>query len=259
MNIRHILFVAALFCTAAFAAPASRPPVVGSWQLRYAEEFDGSGADLQQRGWMTLRGSGDGYRAPFNPDLDDAAFDSRYATLQNGNLRLRWAPVAITDGGRSYPYTAGIATTASGFSFRYGLIEARIWLPSAAGIAPAFWLLPSPVDSAWPPEVDIAEFSTTERGQVDAHFNVHYRQGGRLRQIYGFPAYGENVGGAWHIYTLDWRSDSMTMLLDGRTVYRYTGAGIPAVPMYIVFSAGVLKGQRPGAGNMLVDYVRVWQ
>ena len=27
----------------------------------------------------------------------------------------------------------------------------------------------------------------------------------------------------------------------------------------IVFSAGVLKGQRPGAGNMLVDYVRVWQ
>ena len=56
---------------------------------------------------------------------------------------------------------------------------------------------------------------------------------GRLRQIYGFPAYGENVGGAWHIYTLDWRPDSMTMLLDGRTVYRYTGAGSPAVPMYI--------------------------
>jgi len=36
MNIRHILFVAALFCPAAFAAPASRPPVAGSWQLRYA-------------------------------------------------------------------------------------------------------------------------------------------------------------------------------------------------------------------------------
>lgn len=45
----------------------------------------------------------------------------------------------------------------------------------------------------------------------------------------------------------------------GRFMVCYTGAGIPAVPMYIVFSAGVLKGQRPGAGNMLVDYVRVWQ
>ena len=76
MNIRHILFVAALFCTAAFAAPASRPPVAGSWQLRYAEEFDGSGADLQQRGWMTLRGSGDGYRAPTKFCTRRAAEDS---------------------------------------------------------------------------------------------------------------------------------------------------------------------------------------
>ena len=75
----------------------------------------------------------------------------------------------------------------------------------------------------------------------------------------GFPTYGENLGGARHTYTLDWRPNSMTMLLDGKAVYRYTGEGIPSTSMYIVLSNGVMKGEKPGPGSMLVDYVRVWQ
>jgi endo-1,3-1,4-beta-glycanase len=51
----------------------------------------------------------------------------------------------------------------------------------------------------------------------------------------------------------------MTMLLDGKAVYRYTGEGIPSTSMYIVLSNGVMKGEKPGPGSMLVDYVRVWQ
>ena len=88
---------------------------------------------------------------------------------------------------------------------------------------------------------------------------MHYQKNGHLRQIAGFPTYGENLGGAWHTYPLDWRPDSMTMLLDGKAVYRYTGEGIPSTSMYIVLSNGVMKGEKPGPGSMLVDYVRVWQ
>ncbi|WP_314063245.1 glycoside hydrolase family 16 protein [Cardiobacterium hominis] len=266
MKIRTLL-VAALFSVVACIASAKetaqratvhvRPPVAGSWRLVFAEEFNGS--KLDGKVWMTLRGLSPGYRAPYNPEQDDAAFDATYTTLQNGTLRIRWAPIPITDGGATYPYTAGVATTASGFNFKYGVIEARIWLPRAAGITPTFWLLPAPVDTTWPPEIDIAEFSTDSQGRLDAHFNVHYRKGSRLRQIAGFPTYGENLGGAWHTYTLDWRANSMTMLLDGKPVYRYTGEGIPAQAMYIVLSTGVDKGKKPVAGNMLVDYVRVWQ
>ena len=174
-------------------------------------------------------------------------------------LRIHWKAAPITVKGATYPYTTGVATTATGFNFRYGVIEARIWLPRISGIAPTFWLLPTPVDSTWPPEIDIAEFSTGAQGKVDAHFNVHYQKNGRLRQIAGFPTYGENLGGAWHTYPLDWRPDSMTMLLDGKAVYRYTGEGIPSTSMYIVLSNGVMKGEKPGPGSMLVDYVRVWQ
>jgi len=57
-----------------------------------------------------------------------------------------------------------IATTATGFSFRYGLIEARIWLPSAAGIAPAFWLLPAPGGSEAGPQAIISGWTRGSRG-----------------------------------------------------------------------------------------------
>lgn len=191
--------------------------------------------------------------------MDDSAFDAGYTTVSNGVLRIHWKAAPITVKGATYPYTTGVATTATGFNFRYGVIEAHIWLPRISGIAPTFWLLPTPVDSTWPPEIDIAEFSTGAQGKVGAHFNVHYQKNGRLRQIAGFPTYGENLGGAWHTYTLDWRPDSMTMLLDGKAVYRYTGEGIPSTSMYIVLSNGVMKGEKPGPGSMLVDYVRVWQ
>lgn len=257
MDIRRFLLAAILFSATLFAAPQPKPPVSGAWRLVFAEEFNGT--NLNPKVWMKLRGLGPGYREPYNPDMDDSAFDAGYTTVSNGVLRIHWKAAPITVKGATYPYTTGVATTATGFNFRYGVIEARIWLPRISGIAPTFWLLPTPVDSTWPPEIDIAEFSTGTQGKVGAHFNVHYQKNGRLRLIAGFRTYGENLGGAWHTYPLDRRPNSMTMLLDGKAVYRYTGEGIPSTSMYIVLSNGVMKGEKPGPGSMLVDYVRVWQ
>ena len=78
---------------------------------------------------------------------------------------------------------------------------------------------------------------------------------GRLR----LPTYGENLGGAGTLTPSTGGQTAMTMLLDGKAVYRYTGEGIPSTSMYIVLSNGVMKGEKPGPGSMLVDYVRVWQ
>lgn len=243
--------------TTAVGAPVPAPRLTGQWRLAYADDFNGT--SLDPKVWMRLRGTGAGYRWPYNVDLDASAFDPGYSSVENGNLKIRWAPSPITDGGVTFPYRAGIATTATGYSFQYGVVEARIWVPRASGIAPAFWMLPTPVDSTWPPEVDIAELSTTPAGQVDAHFNVHYTRNGVNGQIAGFPQYGTDVGGSWHTYTLVWQPTSMTVYLDGAQAYQYTGVGIPQQPMYVIFSGGVLKGSDPGAGEMLVDYLRVWQ
>lgn len=145
MDIRRFLLAAILFSATLFAAPQPKPPVSGAWRLVFAEEFNGT--NLNPKVWMKLRGLGPGYREPYNPDMDDSAFDAGYTTVSNGVLRFHWKAAPITVKGATYPYTTGVATTATGFNFRYGVIEARIWLPRISGIAPTFWLLPTPVYS----------------------------------------------------------------------------------------------------------------
>ncbi len=57
-------------------------------------------------------------------------------------------------------YTSARIDTRGRFSFRYGRLEARIWVPEGQGIWPAFWLLGNNVDAVgWPAcgEVDIME------------------------------------------------------------------------------------------------------
>ncbi|MDE2052878.1 MAG: glycoside hydrolase family 16 protein, partial [Gammaproteobacteria bacterium] len=57
-------------------------------------------------------------------------------------------------------YTSARIDTRRRFSFQYGRLEARIWMPEGQGIWPAFWLLGDNVDAVgWPAcgEVDIME------------------------------------------------------------------------------------------------------
>ncbi len=226
-----------------------------AWRLVWREEFDGP---LDPQVWLPLRGTREfPYRTPFNASLDDSSFSADHVEVSGGSLRIRWTPRASTVGSTTYPYTTGLATTAPGFAFQYGVCEIRAFVPAASGIAPAFWMLPLPVN-AWPPEIDLAEFTTSAGGQVDVRFNVHWHPGAD-GQIAGFPVYGSDVGDAWHTYTLVWEADRMSVLLDGVTRYEYTGEGIPQQPMYLVLSGGVLRGATPAAGEVRVDHVRVWQ
>lgn len=236
---------------------APQAPLPGSWRLTFADDFSGP---LDPAVWATLRGKGTGtYAAPYSTSLDGYAYDASYTTVEGGNLRLRGDPTPVTDGGITFPYRAGMASTANGYAFQYGIVEARMWVPASGdGLWPCFWLLPYPVDSAWPPELDIAEF-TYDPGMVTGHGNVHYLSNGRKRDIPGFPPYAENVGGAWHTYGVRWAPDRLDFMLDGQVLYSYTGEGIPQQKMYIVLSTGMKRGSDPGPGNVLVDYVRVWQ
>lgn len=244
-------------------APAAAPnatgaaaPLPGNWRMTFSEDFN---ADLDPNVWAKLRGSGDGtYAAPYSVEYDAYAYKASYTTVEDGNLRLRWAPDPVSDGGHDFPYTAAVATTANGYHFKYGIVEARIWLPAQGnGLWPCFWLLPYPVDSTWPPEIDVAEFDYANT--VTGHGNLHYISNGQHKDIPGFPPYAPNVGGSWHTYGVRWAADRLEFMLDGKVAYTYTGEGIPNQEMYIVFSTGILKGHNPGHGHMLVDYIRVWQ
>lgn len=236
--------------------------VAGRWQLRVADDFD----SLDDSTWTTLRGSKPWlYNDPHNSSLDDSAFRADRADVVAGALRLSWdpAPTQVGDG-TVYPYAAGIAHTgnSSGWVFEPPVyIEARIMVPDMPGIWPAFWMLPTPVDDHWPPEIDIAEWipDGNPDGLTHPKFNYHWDDGGPQQagwEMYGTR--GRTESGEWHTYGLLWQPGRVQAFIDRRPGPVVEGPHVTSAPMYLILSAGVRKGQTPPAGAMLVDWVRVW-
>lgn len=253
--------------TPAAVTPVGNPPAPNTtWTLQFRDEFDTG--TLNTSVWVPLRGAPGGtYNSPVNPSGDDHAYAPNRVTVTNGMMRLAWDRTPITSYGVTYPYTAGYASTAAGLTVNAGcFIESRVQIgPANAGLWPALWLLPYPVNQ-WPPEVDIAEWVTSDTpdGLYHPHFNVHWQDsGGVNRQAY-WQSYGPSgtnyLGSGWHTYGLLWRSNLMQVYLDGVAGPSYTGPGLGYLgDMYVVFSTGVMKGNTPANGSMDVDYLRVWR
>lgn len=254
-------------------APAPSTPmpqgVTGTWNLTMRDDFDGT--SLNTSVWTPHRGLDPyTYGHPYNANLDDYAFDPSRVSVRDGHLRLSWdrTPITVQNSTApfttTYPYTAGVAHTGKGFSFAHGFVEARIWVPQTPGIWPAFWMLPTPVDKDWPPEIDIAEIipDDTPDGLYKPHFNYHFKDAAGNNQQAHWKWYGEagkSYAGSWHTYGLLWEKGRLQVFLDGKPGPSYTGAEVTDNPMYIVLSSGVRKGHTPADGAMLVDYLRVWK
>lgn len=252
-------------------APGTPMPqgVSGQWKVAMQDEFNGT--SLNTNVWTPHRGLEPWtYGHPYNASLDDYAFDPSRVSVRDGNLRLSWDRTPITVNNSSapytttYPYTAGVAHTGKGFSFTHGFVEARIWIPETPGLWPAFWMLPSPVDKDWPPEIDIAEWvpDDTPDGLYKPHFNYHWKDSAGRNQQANWKWYGEagkSSAGSWHTYGLLWEKGRLQVFLDGKPGPSYSGSEVTDNPMYVVLSSGVRKGATPANGTMLVDYLRVWQ
>ena len=111
-----------------------------------------------------------------------------------------------------------------GFGQKYGRFEAKIKLPDAVGMWPAFWMMPEKnVYGGWPQsgEIDIME----AKGRLPDRVGhaLHFRQGQSYNRFiardYNFPK-DEQVnpeGGidGFHIYRVDWHEDRMEWYVDG--------------------------------------------
>ena len=140
--------------------------------------------------------------------------------------------------------------TAKDFTFTYGRMTARIWVPPGTGAIrnwPAFWANGT---GTWP---TTGELNVMEglRGRACWHF--HSSSGGP-----GGCAALANPSG-WHIFAADWRPGSVTYFYDNVQVGRIT-TGVTGDPMYLVLNLGVSSLQSPPVtlpSEMLVDWVRV--
>ncbi len=242
------------------------------WQLVWSDEFDGPAVDTTK--WSFMLGDGTSYGLPAgwgNNELQ--VYQSSNATIVNGALRIR---AENTGGGN---YTSARLRTLNKAEFRYGRIEARMQLPSGAGLWPAFWMLPtnSPYGGwAASGEIDIMEsVNIADRIYGTLHFgdqwpnNAH--SGGEL-------ANGTDFSAGYHVYTIEWEPDQIRWYVDGNLYstknsnqwFSAADPGNARAPFDHDFHLllnlavggnfpGPPNGSTPFPADFLIDWVRVYE
>jgi beta-glucanase (GH16 family) len=236
------------------AAVSVKPTGVrGDWKLAFDDEFNGTSLDTAKwsTGWY-----GSGITPPVDSTEDDC-YDPAQVSEGGGALGLTLIRKSEDCGISDPVYATGLVSTQRKFSFTYGFIEARVWLPAVAGDpgAVANWPDVWADGQSWPAdgEIDIAEGLG---GDVCAHFHgpdnpIGVGAGGRT----GCPA-GTYADG-WHVFGADWEPGIVTYYYDGVDIGSVT-SGITSAPMYLILLyAAAAPYQAPA--TMRVDYMRVWQ
>ncbi|MFC9703423.1 family 16 glycosylhydrolase [Streptomyces sp. NPDC056943] len=245
-------------------SPSTGPAAPGPWKIVLDDGFDGD--ELDGRTWTTCYDwNKDGCTNAGNNELQ--WYQPGQVEVRNGKLTLT-AEREATPGsdGKTYPWTSGMISTGRDHwdgeprrTFTYGYFEASIRIPCAAGMFPAFWMMPE--TRFTPPEIDIMEFLDSTR---EASMYVHWREadGSAARQgsTYGpvdFPA-------RFHVFGLLWEADALVWYVDGVERFRVTDPErIPDVPMEVLINLAVGVPKAPpetvDTARMAVDWVRVWQ
>lgn len=157
--------------------------------------------------------------------------------------------------------------------WKYGYIEASIWLPKGKGTWPAFWMMPVNFRS-WPTdgEIDIMEEVGANANYVSSslHADGHVHTNG-TQITHEMLCKGAEDG--YHVYAMEWTADCITTYVDGKQQLKYKNPGTGNrdwpydAPFYVILNLawggdwGGYKGIDESAlpTTMKIDYVRVFQ
>jgi beta-glucanase (GH16 family) len=254
---------------AASTAPAPTKTIV------WSDEFDGpAGAPPDSSKWGFDTGGGgwgnkelESYTArPSNASLDGA-----------GHLTVTARAEKYTgaDGITRY-YTSARLQTLHTFQFEYGVVQARIRVPTGQGLVAQFWALGHEAyegSGAWPScgEIDTMEVLGSEASVVNG--TLHAPWPWAPNGVGGTFNSATTLSAGFHTYSMQWSPNAVSFLLDGAVYETVTPAKLPAGaawpfqhPYFLLLDLAV-GGVWPGSPNastqfparMLIDWVRVWQ
>ena len=231
--------------------------------LVWSDEFDATTLNLDN--WTYELGDGCPNLCGWgNSELQEYTDDNH--RLEDGMLIISAQKISTSN------YTSTRIITKGKQEFQYGKIEARVKVPSGAGMWPAFWALGNDIETnSWPNcgEIDIIEYVGKNPGQIFTSVHTASSFGNTINtQITPTP----NVEDDFHVYSIEWNKDFIEFFFDDSRVYRYA----PQIqnnetwpfnkPFFFILNLAVGGNfGGPVANNIefprefIIDYVRVYQ
>ena len=246
-------------------------------KLLWSDEFEGpSGSGVNSVFWNFDLGDGTSAGIPGWGNQEREWYLPEQAAL-NGSSQLVITAERNHDEA-SYPayygepaeWLSSKLTTKSKVEVLYGLIEARVKIPTGAGTWPAFWMLGSNLDEvAWPNcgEIDILEARGRDSGNLVATLHgPGYSGEFGCGKEWRTPV---SMNDDFHTFAVEWLPDSITWLFDGVAFSRKIKADVAPNewvfdhPFYIIMNlamGGGFTGEidpNLNRAEMLIDHVRV--
>ena len=215
MKTSRILAVGALAAFAVLPAPALAQAEQPAREVVFADEFDAP--TLDRTTWNVV-GPGFWVNNEQQAYIDDpatVAIVEGVSGAEGGALMLRpvFRPGIDPHPERKADFVSGRIDSKGNVDFTYGRAEARIRMPDAVGVWPAFWLLGN---GEWPGtgEIDIMEYVGEKDWTGVALHGPGYSGETPLVNKFFFPE-GTDVTD-WHVYAVEWTRDAILFEIDGR-------------------------------------------
>ena len=231
--------------------------------LVWSDEFDGTTLNLDN--WTYELGDGCPNLCGWgNNELQEYTDDNH--RLEDGML------IISAKKGSNSNYTSTRIKTKGKQEFQYGRIEARVKVPSGAGMWPAFWALGNDIETnSWPNcgEIDIVEYVGKNPGQIFTSVHTPSSYGNTVNSmITNVP----NVEEDFHNYAVEWNENFIDFFFDDTRVYTYfvqtknQNTWPFNKPFFFILNLAVGGNfGGPVANNIefprefIIDYVRVYQ
>jgi beta-glucanase (GH16 family) len=193
------------------------------------------------------------------------------AWVSEGILHLRAEKETIADKN----YTSARLVTKDKGDWKYGKMEIRAKVPKGRGLWSAIWMMPTKSTyGEWPAsgEIDIMEHVGFSPDTI--HTAIHTKDYNHMigtEKTVGVEV--DNIYEEFHLYTLEWSSDSCVMLIDGNECFSFRKENNDPdkwpfdKSFYLILNVAVggnwggMKGIDDSIFPqvMEVDYVRVYQ
>ncbi len=243
-----------------------------TFRLVWSDEFDGEQGSPPERDTWHAETGGSGWG---NQELQYYTGTGNAALDGQGNLAIvarRADPGPARQRYGGCRYTSARLISKDRVSLRYGLGQARIRIPRARGLWPAFWMLGQDIDRrGWPQcgEIDVMEHFGTAPATV--HGTVHGPGYSGSAGISGSRDAGASLGRDFHVYSVCWEPGMIRWYLNGELYHTVTPADLSGKPwvfdhdffLLINLAVGGSASVRPASTAvfpqaMLVDYIRVY-